>query len=187
MKNSNATGYLDPHTNIIHKNAIEIDCHTAASTMISLNGSTYEYTWKDGTYRLMGDIAEMKTKAFHPNITFQPLPLNIYREDREMVPIADIYSKGELLNDFVETIAFERKRMRQVGLWPNSGKIATSDITTNTSKLNFFDWFTAGWHKILQYWTIAVNGLVTLFVLVVMCQCFKSGVKRLIPQNVRDK
>ena len=70
--------------------------------------------------------------------------------------------------------------MRRLGLWPNAGGInGTSAI--KVPQLNFLDWFNSGWHHIFQYWTIAVNTLVTLFVALVLLQCSIKGVKKSIP------
>jgi hypothetical protein len=106
--------------------------------------------WHDGSYKTLGPIIEVKTKAFHPNVTFQPLPLNYYKESSELIPIPNIYSKGVFVIDFVETIATERRKMRRLCLWPNAGGInGTSAIKVPQS--NFLDWFNSGWHHILQY------------------------------------
>ena len=70
--------------------------------------------------------------------------------------------------------------MRRLGLWPNAGGIKGTSAL-KVPQLNFLDWFNSGWHHILQYWTIAVNTLVTLFVVLVLLQCAFNGVKKSIP------
>ena len=149
-----------------------------------MNGSNYEYHWAAGNYNKIGNITEIHTKAFHPNINYQPMPLNVYKEDAIPIPIPDIYSNGGLVDDLVQSIAKERQQMRKVGLWPDSGTVTgTAKATSSPYKLNFLNFLKSGWHKVFQIWTLIVNILVSAFLFIACCQCGTTTLGRVLQRR----
>ena len=180
--------YLDPRSNIIHKTTSEIQCSPSKTTILSVNGQNYEYHWAEGEYKKIGNITEIHTKAFHPSIHFQPMPLNIYKEDAIPIPIPDVYSNGDIVNDLLHSIAQERQQMRRIGLWPSSGSISgTSKNIKGPHKLNLLDFLKSGWHRIFQIWTLTINILVSCFIILICCQCSGNFIKQAVNNQTSSR
>lgn len=111
------------------------------------------------------------------NITYQDTKLLLFKDRIGLFPISNIENGASLLNDFIETIQRERKQLRDLGMWPNTGTTNGVDFPFHVGNFNFFHFFASGIGRMFAVWSILCNVLVTIAVarMCFMICCRRKG------------
>ena len=138
-------GYLDTVTKIIHKNSLKTTCALQQVNLIKLNNTLFEYNWDSGLMTTLDNVTDDLSRYFYQNFTLEDTPLIVFRRENGLLPISEVGSDNDLLNDFIQVIAREREIMRQAGFWPSTEDSTDGfDIGNLIGNHNLFSFFRSG-------------------------------------------
>jgi hypothetical protein len=113
----------------------------------------------------------MLENIFYVNYTYHDTPLILYRERLGLFPLEETDGlTSVLLEDFISTIRSEREILKSVGILPSEFGTTSGTNLTGIPGMNFFSFLRSGWKKFLNIWSLVINVIVSLYVILKLIQ-----------------
>ena len=171
MAGSYHVGYLDPITNIIHRDTFTVQCSSRESTIVRLNNQTLVYH-HDGTLKEIDHMKNLSLPDIH--LGAHPIKLQPPVFNQKHLLNWQNYNNHESLNDILSTLSRQKQVLEAVGVLSTRHRsIEDNAVESKESILgNSLFAFLFGGHVASGYelWSFTCNILVSIFLLTLICK-----------------